>query len=391
MSHLPRTAPVVLLIGIGLLFLVLLNVATLPHQDRNRVSQTNKPLLIATITPTSTIAATSTYSLFLPLMSNRYRYRELVFVSERTALIEDLYRINSDATGLENLTNTPERSEWFPAWSPDGSKLAFASQVTGDYGIYVMNADGSAMTRLTDNMVGGKSIAWSSDGTRIVFDSLLDRQYDIYVIDADGTNLTRLTVNQASDTHPYWSPDGSQIAFWSERNGKGKGDVYLIGLDDTEPMNLTDPNEIDVIPYHSSPWSPDGTKLLFTSRRDDNWEIYSVNRDGTELLNLTRSPGTDGTPTWSPDGTKIIYLTDGSSDSFSVMNSDGSGKATLFSLPANIDIDVAPPIWSPDGTQIAFASQQDSQYEVFVINVDGSGLRRLTDHPTWDYAPVWRP
>ena len=103
-----------------------------------------------------------------------------------------------------------------PSWSPDGTAIAFASDRTGNYGIYVMDADGGNQTRLTDNSANDRYPSWSPDGTRIAFASYRNRMFDIYVMDADGGNQTRLPHNSANDRYPSWSPDGTEIAFASD-------------------------------------------------------------------------------------------------------------------------------------------------------------------------------
>ena len=119
--------------------------------------------------------------------------------------------------------------DWFPAWSPDGTQIAFESNRDGDYEIYVMAADGSQPTRLTRNSARDRSPAWSPDGTQIAFESDRDGNGEIYVMAADGSQPTRLTRNSASDGLPAWSPDGTQIAFHSYRDGNQE--IYVMAAE----------------------------------------------------------------------------------------------------------------------------------------------------------------
>lgn len=390
MNMLPRKIFVFILIYIA--FITLSSLLIIPSQLNAPVNavaliSSSKPFAIHT---TPVITSTAPYTLLLPFVSNYYRYRELIFVSDRNARIEDLYRVKSDGSELENLTNTPERSEWDPKWSPDGTKIAFASHIIGDYGIYIIDSDGSNMTRLTENLVWGSLLNWSYDSTKIVFDSLLEGQYEIYTLNAgDGSQMRNLSIHPSRDQFPYWSPDGTQVVFWSERDGNGE--VYVVNIDGTELTNLTNNDHSDVISYHATPWSPDGTVLLFSSYRDNNWEIYVVRRDGTDLINLTESPGSDNSPIWSPNGAEIAFIF-GNDDQrgFAIMNADGTGKKILYSVPASVT-GFSQPTWSPDGSQIAFTLLYESQGEVYVINRDGSGLRNISNHPSSDFSPVWRP
>ena len=128
-------------------------------------------------------------------------------------------------------------SDWFPAWSPDGTQIAFDSDRDGNWEIYVMAADGSQPTRLTRNSAWDWFPAWSPDGTQIAFQSDRDGNHEIYVMAADGSQPTRLTRNSASDWSPAWSPDGTQIAFLSDRDGNDE--IYVMAADGSQPTRLT--------------------------------------------------------------------------------------------------------------------------------------------------------
>src|SRR6266498_2961479 len=169
---------------------------------------------------------------------------KIVFTSDRDGN-DEIYVMNADGTAQTTLTNTPA-SDARPAWSPDGSKIVFTSNRDGNAEIYVMNADGSAQTNLTNNPATDTEAAWSPDGSKIVFDS-----------SADGTAQTNLTNNSATDDAAVWSPDGSRIAFASTRGGFFF-DIWVMNSDGSgAPVDLTNtPAGSDVRPD----WSPDGTK-----------------------------------------------------------------------------------------------------------------------------------
>jgi hypothetical protein len=158
----------------------------------------------------------------------------LLFVSNRSGDFE-IYELRGSVDNLRRLTNSPGL-DIDPDWSPDGRKVAFASNREEDTGfqIYVMNVDGSDQKRLGDVQPGDNSHpTWSPDGSQIVFqskrDTNLDPQddnFDIYVMNSDGDDIKQLTTHGADDSEPSWSPDGRKIAFLSERSGQDE--IYLM-------------------------------------------------------------------------------------------------------------------------------------------------------------------
>ena len=282
-----------------------------------------------------------------------------------------------------------------PDVSPDGSKVAFASDRTGDWEIYVVETDGTGLTRVTFDRGNDARPVWSPDGSKIAFESDRDDNWEIYVANADGTNPTRLTDDPGADRNPVWSPDGSQIAFDSDRDGNT--DVYTVNAEDgSELTRITTDDAIDDQPT----WSPDGTRIAFRSWRDDDSEIYAVNLDMTDLdmtdldmtdldmtdldmtdldmtdlARLTSSPGDDTRPSWSPDGARILFSStrDGNEEIY-VMNADGSEAARLTE---NTVADHSPR-WSADGSSVVFVSRRDIYDQVYEMSPDGSAPRRIT-------------
>jgi Tol biopolymer transport system component len=257
------------------------------------------------------------------------------------------------------------------------SKIAFSSNRDGNFEIYVMNADGSDQTRLTDHPAWDVSPSWSPDGSRIAFSSMRDGNYEIYVMNADGSDLTRLTNHPDADFQPVWSPDGRKIAFVSNRYvsfGIRSIGIYIMNADGSD---VTMPI--------------DGRKIAFSSIRGDDifyfTRIWVMNVDGSALTQLTDDPA--GSPRWSPDGSSIMFAGNG----ISVMNPDGSDQRRLNAGPGTQHA------WSPDGRKIVFASDRDTDfdnptpfrfnYEIYTMNADGSAVKRLTTHPFYDYEPVW--
>ncbi len=212
----------------------------------------------------------------------------------------EIYVIGADGMGETQVTYN-EYLDLRPAWSPDGAHIAFESDRDGDREIFVMNADGTGVRQLTDSDGEDMMPAWSPDGTRLVFisdrdedDGDRDRETEIYVMNSDGTNVTRLTHSDGSDVSPTWSPDGSFLAFSSDR--VGDLEIYVMNSHGTNVTRLTYSDGWDVLPT----WSPDGRYLAFSSNRDGDWEIYVMKPDGTRVTQVTDNPASDVHPAWSP-------------------------------------------------------------------------------------------
>ncbi|MDQ2806829.1 MAG: protein kinase [Chloroflexota bacterium] len=333
------------LVGIALLTLLGFGLTGLNSGRNPQPSNTPPPLVTveptsgaAVVTPTNAPTNTPT-SVSASSVSNSGARGRITFYSYRDGNAE-IYVMNADGSGQTRLTNNPA-IDWEPAWSPDGQHIVFTSRRDGNFEIYVMNADGSGQTRLTNNAAFESEPAWSPDGQHIAFTSYRDGDLDIWVMNADGSGQTWLTNNAASDSQPAWSPDGQHIAF--------------------------------------------------TSYRDGDLDIYVMNADGNLQTWLTNNPTSDSQPAWSPDGQHIAFtlnrLNRDSNDVIYVMNADGSGQTRLTNNPA-FDRE---PSWSPDGQRIAFASYRDGNYEIYVMNADGSGQTRITNNSTDDFEPKWTP
>ena len=192
-----------------------------------------------------------------------------------------------------NLTQLDPAIDWSPSWSPDGRRIAFVSTRSGDFDVWVMNADGSNPLNLTRSSGDDGEPSWSHNGDRIVFVSKRDGgDGDIYTMKADGSEVRRLTHDGSDNAQPAWSPDDRRIAFRSGRDGSL--DIHVMYLANGDRRNLTRHPGKEEMPT----WSPDGGRLAFRSNRDGNFEIYSVEPEGGGLLNLTSIRGDDSDPDW---------------------------------------------------------------------------------------------
>ncbi len=254
-------------------------------------------------------------------------------------------------------------------------ELFEAGQLSAE--IYVTDPDGGEPINITNNPAADYAPAWSPDGTRIAF----ARNTDIFIMNADGSNAVQLTNDHLTDFAPTWSPDGSKIAFGSLYRQPGTG-IYVMNCDGGDLRLVA---QFPLFGFDGPDWSPDGTQIAFGLD-----ELYVINADGTGLVKLTdNGSATDLAPSWSPDGSQIAFISSrdkGIGDVY-VMDADGSNQRNLTKSSAGED-GVS---WSPDGSKLAFISLRDGNQEVYVMDNDGDNVTRLTDHPAADLQPSWQP
>lgn len=259
-------------------------------------------------------------------------------------------------------------------------RIAFVSDVDHVSGeIYVRDFAGSSPTRLTTNTAYDSSPIWSPDSTRIVF----GRDADVWVMDPDGSNQTNLSQGAGTSNSPLgWSPDGMKILFTSNRDGDN--DLWAMYADGSQAYQIMNTPDHEIF----GAWSPDGETIAF-SRTDGGFaDIWLIDSDGTNERRLTTTPGIDTmAPAWSPDGTKLAYVA-GTHPNYQIwiMGSDGSNPAPLASAPGTGNYN---PQWAPDGSRIGFMSDRDGDMELWMVNPDGTNVMRLTDNHSNDRNLSW--
>jgi Tol biopolymer transport system component len=313
---------------------------------------------------------------------------KIAFISDRTGTA-NIYMMNADGSQSTNLTNSTQLED-LPTWSPDGTILAFSRNTvnTDQWDVFTIALDGSPGQQITNGAIYTTWMKWSPNGSQLAFATapLLERH--VSIINADGSNEISFYETEGdtgdSSDNPTWSPDGSQLVFGSRRNDESN--ISVVNADGSGEKALTGAPVIETRPV----FSPDGQHIAFHWRQEgeDESEIAVMNADGSGVTVLTDNDAFDGEIAWSPDSQQIMFATlrDGNAEVY-VMNADGTNPVNLTNDPG-LDYFAA---WSPDGTQIAFTSDRDGNSEIYVMNADGTNPVNITNDPGEDYAPAWQP
>lgn len=266
--------------------------------------------------------------------------------------------------------------------------IIFTSSRDGNRDIYSMRADGRNIFNLTDNNDTNNSPSISPDGTLVVYIA----NDKIARMDADGNNQAVLFEECDKCYSPHWSPNGDKIAFVS--NFDGRQDIFVMNSDGDQQINLTENGKSN---YDSPSWSPDGSKIAYISMVDGYSDLFIMNADGSEQRNLTNnSKSKNNYPAWSPDGMKIAYFSSHELDGLAfnginIMFADGSDIKPFSEI--DVHNDVISMAWSPNGQKIVYELYEKGLSNLYIIDSNGGSLKQLTNNNYSEYSgsPSWSP
>ena len=304
---------------------------------------------------------------------------------------------NSAVPAVEN-TITP-----LPSPTPLGggrSEIAYVSNRTGNYQLWLMTGDGSDQRQLTNEEGGACQPAWSPDGMKLAFITPCSGRRDtypgasIFIYDMETEESTPLPVKPGvhGDFDPAWSPDNEKIAFTTLRNGRSQIFLY-----DFNTSLLTELSKTIFADKHPA-WNPSGLQLAFV-RQVPNGQVWIMGRDGTLQAQFSPAGGINNLwPVWSRDGEMILY----SQTTVDVFNPwlialrfEDRNTAREFRIPASTARDLGPIAEvdpSPDGEWLAFESWPvGNNHDIYVMTLRGTDVARLTTDRAFDISPVWRP
>jgi len=267
-----------------------------------------------------------------------------------------------------------------PAWSPDGTQLAFVTNRHGNFDIYTIPVAGGTLTRMTRHSSPDIWPSWSPDGKTI------------YTVTSPGAFqppiLRRVTPGGSASVirHPFkrisrisLSPDGQKIALAASK--KGTTHIWIMNSDGSGATQLTKWDAKDICPA----WSPDGTTVAFASNKKGNWDIWMVAVNGGEPESLTDSSASEKSPCWSPDSKKVAYTSDREGVvQVYIFNVDGGGERAL----SRSKTDLAHPAWSPDGKWIAVDTMRAGFSQLSILDVS-DGSETPIEFPGGVSMPFW--
>lgn len=237
----------------------------------------------------------------------------IAYASDKSGGRMDLYLVNADGSNPTQITFT-KNDEFAPAWSPDGSKLAYLQHKNNQIELRVLDLNKAISSPDLDqsHLLSSRPLhdsppSWSPDGERLVFSAYVDGITELFSIRADGSEEIRLTATEFSEQYPSWSPVSNQLVFSS--NQSGPYNLILVDNFTGDPIRPNNQIQLTTGPgnEYQACWSPNGERILFTSSEFGNKDIFIINADGNDLRQLTDNPADEWKPSWSPYGAYFIY------------------------------------------------------------------------------------
>jgi Tol biopolymer transport system component len=273
-----------------------------------------------------------------------------------------------------------------PGTMPEGSILYSRFDAEGAVALYLMDPDGSNARCLVDTAGNEEFPTWSPDGTTIAFASDQDGNFDLFTVRADGTGLTRLTDTEVNEYRPVWSPDGRRIAYSTEVSENGPFSIRVMNTDGTDSSSLIESGSRYGY-MELADWSPDGRTLLINIDTGGGYDLFTMWPDGSHIEELAGGAGDfGGGATYSPDGSRLLFQADLDGGCLYVMDADGTGLRRLTTGCA----EGFTPTWSPDGTWVAWAGGPHGPADAYVMRADGTD-RRLIDDASNAAFLDWQP
>ena len=330
---------------------------------------------------------------------------EVVFVSNPPVQAANILKLNIAKRRIEQLTHNAKKDIRYrsPDWSPDGRKILFI-MVTGPLedsrtNLCVMDIKGRQIRHILQPNPPTRIFhpSWAPDSNRILYYQDTRDSSGIFIIDDNGNNVVNVSQDRRSPAFlPAWSPKRNQIGYidvvGTRHVPRNPLQIYKMDLVEESVTALTSGDNEENIPLA---WHPDGRKILFVKlffldQEILGSDIFVMDKNGENVINLTQTPEMEMSASWSPDGGQIVFDREIEEDEMAIfiMEADGQNPQRLtFESGRNFE-----PSWSPDGNKVAFLSDQNRAFRIYTMDTDGQNVQQIAhNQPKFDGPPVWSP